>query len=349
MFNHVPYLRPHLSNVDQVLEDWKQYKLAVPTYGAIIISAETPKHVLLVQSYFAKSSWGFPKGKINEHEDPAHCAIREVHEETGFDITNYIKPNDYIELMINFQYTRLYLITGVPIDTKFAPRTRKEIKCCEWFPVDLLPSNKYQMDSKTNLGIGPNSFFMILPFIKRLKKWLAGEQTRSDKKVKAILQRSNSNSASIGTTSNTVNNPNSNKKNRMNPNISNYHYEAMTPKDQPGTFFPLNQKLNITNNGNSANRNRQRHKSMGEVESGGFKLANFDLPVTQKLLPPPLQQSTPKESRRKLVFGDTSDKFEKILERSRPIKPFEKFALDKIKVWTNFKLDKQRLITAMGM
>lgn len=39
--------------------------------------------VLLVQSYFAKSSWGFPKGKVNEDEDPLHCAIREVYEETG--------------------------------------------------------------------------------------------------------------------------------------------------------------------------------------------------------------------------------------------------------------------------
>lgn len=348
MFNHVPYLRPHLNGVDKILEDWKQYKLSVPTYGAIIISAETPKHVLLVQSYFAKSSWGFPKGKINEHEDPVHCAIREVYEETGFDTKKYIKPNDYVELVINFQYTRLYFVEGVPMDTKFAPRTRKEIKSCEWFPVDLLPSNKYQMEAKTLLGIGPNSFFMILPFIKRLKRWLNGQQISSDKKAKSLL------GTGIGNT--TVNTSLSLKKNRTNPNISTFHYETAcsggggTPKDNNGTFFPGNQKLNIATNGSNS-RNRTRNKSMGEAEGGGFKLANFDLPTpahNQKLLPLPLQHSTPKEPRRKLVF-DGGDKFDKILERPRPIKPFGKFAQDRVKVWTNFRLDKQRLISVMGL
>lgn len=51
--------------------------MAVPTYGAILISDDLA-HVLLVQSYWAKSSWGFPKGKVNEDEEPDACAIREV-------------------------------------------------------------------------------------------------------------------------------------------------------------------------------------------------------------------------------------------------------------------------------
>lgn len=59
-----------------------RYKKNVPTYGAILMNSDLDK-VLLVQSYFAKSSWGFPKGKVNEDEDPLHCAIREVYEETG--------------------------------------------------------------------------------------------------------------------------------------------------------------------------------------------------------------------------------------------------------------------------
>ena len=46
--------------------------------------------VLLCRGYQAKSGWGFPKGKINEAEHDYDCAIREVIEETGFDITPYI-------------------------------------------------------------------------------------------------------------------------------------------------------------------------------------------------------------------------------------------------------------------
>jgi mRNA-decapping enzyme subunit 2 len=32
--------------------------------------------VLLVQGF--RNQWGFPKGKINEVEDPVDCAVREV-------------------------------------------------------------------------------------------------------------------------------------------------------------------------------------------------------------------------------------------------------------------------------
>lgn len=40
--------------------------------------SEDLNYCLLVQSYFARCSWGFPKGKINENEEPLHCAVREV-------------------------------------------------------------------------------------------------------------------------------------------------------------------------------------------------------------------------------------------------------------------------------
>lgn len=63
--------------MDSVLEDWRKYKQVVPTYGAILVSDDLT-HVLLVQSYWAKNSWGFPKGKINEDEKDTNCAIREV-------------------------------------------------------------------------------------------------------------------------------------------------------------------------------------------------------------------------------------------------------------------------------
>lgn len=33
--------------------------------------------------------WGFPAGHIRKNEDPAHCAIRELHEEIGNDFVIY--------------------------------------------------------------------------------------------------------------------------------------------------------------------------------------------------------------------------------------------------------------------
>ena len=62
-------------SVDTLHQDWKAYKLSVPTYGIILLDP-TMKYVLLVQGY--SKSWGFPKGKVNEGEDPVKCAVREV-------------------------------------------------------------------------------------------------------------------------------------------------------------------------------------------------------------------------------------------------------------------------------
>lgn len=194
IFKHVPFLRPHVSNLDRIMDDWKKYKLSVPTYGAILVSADL-NHVLLVQSFWAKSSWGFPKGKVNENEDPVHCAIREVYEETGFDISHLISPKDFFESIYNYQFTRLYVVAGVPMDTEFIPRTRNEIKSCEWFPIDLLPNHKTDVDCKANLGLNANSFFMVMPFMKKLKKWvqIKREERRLHKGPKSDAKALNNN------------------------------------------------------------------------------------------------------------------------------------------------------------
>jgi len=48
-------------------------------------------------------------------------------EETGYDISEFVKEGDYIELLIKEQRIRLYIVTGIPEDTHFEPQTRKEI------------------------------------------------------------------------------------------------------------------------------------------------------------------------------------------------------------------------------
>ncbi|XP_072272188.1 m7GpppN-mRNA hydrolase isoform X2 [Pyxicephalus adspersus] len=182
VFQHCPFLLPNGEDVQRVLDEWKEYKMGVPTYGAIILD-ETHENVLLVQGYLAKSGWGFPKGKVNKEEAPHDCAAREVFEETGFDIKDRMCNTDYIELKINDQLARLYIIPGVPKDTKFNPKTRKEIRNIEWFPIEKLPCHKNDMTPKSKLGLAPNKFFMVIPFIRPLREWLQrrlGDSSDSD-------------------------------------------------------------------------------------------------------------------------------------------------------------------------
>ena len=171
LFNHIPFLRKHANRVEEVIDEWKEYKLAVPTYGAIMLNTFLDK-VLLVQGFWAKASWGFPKGKVNEDEPPHLCAVREVHEETGFDISEYIDQQEWIELNINDQTVRLYLIPGVPETTQFKTNTRCEIKDIRWFDINSLPMNKTDVSCKSKLGLAPNSFFMVIPFLRDIKHWV---------------------------------------------------------------------------------------------------------------------------------------------------------------------------------
>lgn len=93
-------------------------------------------------------------------------------EETGFDISNLIDEQTFIEITWNEQATRLYLIPGVDRKTKFCPRTRMEIKAVEWFPLADLPDRKKSNTKdattpKPKKGpSNPNNFFMVLPFVK---------------------------------------------------------------------------------------------------------------------------------------------------------------------------------------
>ncbi|CAH2238804.1 jg7738 [Pararge aegeria aegeria] len=75
--------------------------------------------------------------------------------------------------MIHDQIVRLYIIGYIPRDTKFQPRTRNEIKACEWFPIADLPANRKDMTPKVKMGVGPNAFFMVLPFVKRMRRWVS--------------------------------------------------------------------------------------------------------------------------------------------------------------------------------
>lgn len=165
MFNHVPFLRQYLTNFDQVIDEWRGYKHNVPTYGAIILD-ESMENVLMVQGYWSNSTWGFPKGKVNAEEDAVVCACREVKEEIGYDCTDRIEKNEFIEMYIRDTYIRLYIITGVSKDEQFVPLTRNEIKSIQWFPIKNLPANRYEKE------LNPNAFFMVIPIIRTLKRWI---------------------------------------------------------------------------------------------------------------------------------------------------------------------------------
>jgi mRNA-decapping enzyme subunit 2 len=149
-----------------------KYKMSIPTCGAILLNSNSTK-VLLIKSWNG-TNWGFPKGKIDKDEEKLDCAVREVLEEVGYDISEWVDPDLYIEHQWQEQTVRLYVVPGVPDDTVFQTRTKKEIGEIAWHKIKDIPT------TREDSGKGGAKFWMAVPFANKLRRLLA-EQKKSGK------------------------------------------------------------------------------------------------------------------------------------------------------------------------
>eukprot|EP01133_Synstelium_polycarpum_P004065 gene4065-4737_t len=150
------------NQVEEILKKFSMYKTRVPVYGAIILNPTLDK-ALFVKG-FHSSSWGFPKGKVNKDELDSDCAVREVLEETGFDISPYLDPRHFIEIFMKEQKIKLYIVAGIPEDTFFLPRTRKEISKIEWLLIEDLPTFTTKKVPGQQSMTKERNFFRSIPF-----------------------------------------------------------------------------------------------------------------------------------------------------------------------------------------
>ncbi|EMR10327.1 hypothetical protein PNEG_01583 [Pneumocystis murina B123] len=173
LFAHCPLLWKWNKEYEKAYDNFLKYKIRVPVRGAILLN-ETCEECVLVKGWKNSSGWGFPKGKINKDELDTDCAIREVFEETGFDISKLIQPNDYIEITLCEQNIRLYIIAGVPSDTNFITHTRKEISKIRWHKLSDLPaySKSRKEDNYGNKEASKSKYYLVAPFLEPLLRWI---------------------------------------------------------------------------------------------------------------------------------------------------------------------------------
>ncbi|OMO81318.1 hypothetical protein COLO4_23659 [Corchorus olitorius] len=148
------------TSLHDIFKDFTDYKVRVPVTGAIILD-ETYERCILVKGWKG-TSWSFPRGKKNKDEEDHACAIREVLEETGFDVSGLLNKDEYIEVIFGQQRVRLYIIAGVKDDTAFAPLTKKEISEIAWHRIDDLHPATNEVISR---GITGLKLYMVAPFL----------------------------------------------------------------------------------------------------------------------------------------------------------------------------------------
>jgi len=168
MFQHCPLLNPYSHQVDEIMAKFIDYKTRVPGYGAVLLNPSLAK-CLLVKGCGLRPCWGFPRGKVNQNESETDCAIREVYEEIGFNLTGLINEPDYIEQKVRDQVIKLFIIPFIPEDTEFHPRTKNEISGIEWHEILDIPTSYTQLKDRGKKAI---NYYNAIPFLPKLKKWI---------------------------------------------------------------------------------------------------------------------------------------------------------------------------------
>ncbi|KAF2240022.1 hypothetical protein EV356DRAFT_511319 [Viridothelium virens] len=196
IFQHCPLLSAFSEyHHSAAFSEFLAYKTRVPVRGAIMLNS-TMDHAVLVKGWKKAAAWSFPRGKINKDEKDLDCAIREVYEETGYDLreAGLVEGGEEansIEITMREQHMKLFVFRGVPMDTHFEPRTRKEISRIDWYRLSDLPTFKKVKNQHQHRGdhaedLKSSKFYMVAPFLVPLKKWI-GHQRKKD----ALAERHN--------------------------------------------------------------------------------------------------------------------------------------------------------------
>ncbi|EKX71993.1 conserved hypothetical protein [Theileria equi strain WA] len=163
--NDCPIIKPYVPQDDLpgLLSSWKVYSRGIPVRGAIILSRDL-KRVLLVQSCNSKK-WSFPRGKVDQDEDDMTCAAREVMEETGLSVGNCMHNSVYVQNTRNDGTNlpdasvdvKLYIVPCFDDSLKVCPVSKYEISGHAWIELDKLKAG--------NPGV---STYQVRPFVEKV-------------------------------------------------------------------------------------------------------------------------------------------------------------------------------------
>ena len=126
-------------------------------------------------------------------ETDEECAIREVYEEVGLNISGRIRASNTIAVAIRQHDSngiktantlRLFIIPGINEKGDFRARTQGEISAIQWFSLSKLPSG-----SAVSGRMGSHRFWLVAPVVAPLREWVAKVKLARRRKKKQQQQQ----------------------------------------------------------------------------------------------------------------------------------------------------------------
>ena len=123
---------------DAVLKVFKKKLVLIVAAGGLVHTGKN--EILLIHR---RGKWDLPKGKLDEKEELAACAEREIKEETGIQELKLEKPlmvtyHTYHEFGKHILKESHWYLFKAPKQKSFIPQLEEDIDKCEWVSINQL-------------------------------------------------------------------------------------------------------------------------------------------------------------------------------------------------------------------
>lgn len=117
------------------------WRIARPrTFGVKVIATDSAGQVLLVKPVYA-STWQLPGGGVHRFEHPAEAAARELHEETGIEVTAESLQLREVLMSTHEGKSDTVIVYGAVMESVEPVPDGREIAAAAWFSTDQLPDD----------------------------------------------------------------------------------------------------------------------------------------------------------------------------------------------------------------
>jgi len=132
------------------VEEQYCYKYPRPavTADCIVFTRESNPNVLLIERGADpyKGCWAFPGGFIDMDETTEQCAIRELKEETGLEVTDVQQIGTYSKVDRDPRGRTITVAYLAVVESQMEVKGQDDAAKAQWFPIDALPDLAFDHD-----------------------------------------------------------------------------------------------------------------------------------------------------------------------------------------------------------